>query len=108
MLAEGLPENDNRVELDPQAKDVNGIPAPRVEYKLSENALRILDHGARTARVFLSAVGATEIHDEKPMPRIHDGGGRQLLRNEWGRRADTDDRRACATLRSGDLESARR
>lgn len=68
VLAEDLPENENRVELDSQAKDLNGIPAPRVVYKFSDNTLRILDHGAGTAREFLSATGATEIHEEKAYP----------------------------------------
>ena len=33
VMAEDLPEDVNRVELDPEAKDSNGIPAPRVTYR---------------------------------------------------------------------------
>lgn len=68
VLAEDLPDDENRVELHPQAKDSNGIPAPRVTYRLSENTLRMLDHGSRTARELLRTAGATEIHDEQPYP----------------------------------------
>jgi len=67
-LAEDLPESQNRIELDSQAKDSNGVPAPRVVYRLSENTLRMLDHGARVARELLNAGGATEVHDEKAFP----------------------------------------
>src|SRR5262249_8874085 len=63
-----LPESENRIELDSQAKDSNGVPAPRVVYRLSENTLRMLDHGARAARELLNAGGATEVHDEKAFP----------------------------------------
>jgi choline dehydrogenase-like flavoprotein len=35
-LTEDLPDDENRVELDPEAKDSNCIPAPRVTYRFSE------------------------------------------------------------------------
>jgi choline dehydrogenase-like flavoprotein len=68
VLAEDLPENQDRVELDEQAKDSNDIPAPRVVYGLSENTKRMLDHDVRAAREFLSAAGATDIQDEEAYP----------------------------------------
>ena len=37
-ILEDLPEPHNRVTLDPVLKDGNGIPAPRIDYTLSENA----------------------------------------------------------------------
>lgn len=68
VLAEDLPEEGNRVELDSNAKDSNGIPAPRVIYALSENTNRMLRHGTQTARKLLQTAGAAEIQEGKPYP----------------------------------------
>lgn len=67
-IGEDLPEDANRVELDPNLKDSNGVPAPRVVYSFSENTRKLLEHGASRAREVLHAAGATEVHDEKPRP----------------------------------------
>lgn len=40
---EDLPEERNCVTLDPDLKDSDGIPAPRVDYRLAENTRRNLD-----------------------------------------------------------------
>jgi choline dehydrogenase-like flavoprotein len=53
----------NRVELDPEAKDANDIPAPRVVYRASENTLKLLTHGAESARRVLEAAGAKRVLD---------------------------------------------
>jgi choline dehydrogenase-like flavoprotein len=63
VLGEDLPEEQNRVELDPEAKDSSGIPAPRVIYGYSENSLKMLEHAQRSAVHVLEAAGAVEILD---------------------------------------------
>jgi choline dehydrogenase-like flavoprotein len=63
VMAEDLPEELNRVELDPEAHDSHGIPAPRVTYRASENTLKMLAHGAASARAVLEAAGAASIFD---------------------------------------------
>ena len=63
VLGEDLPEENNRVELDPEVKDSSGIPAPRVVYGYSENSLNMLEHGGGMARQALEAAGALEILD---------------------------------------------
>ena len=63
VLGEDLPEEQNRVELDPEAKDSTGIPAPRVIYTYSENSLKMVEHAAAMARRALEAAGAVEILD---------------------------------------------
>ena len=63
VLAEDLPEAVNRIELDPSAKDSNGIAAPRVTYRASDNTLRMLKHGVNAARQVLEAAGAVQIMD---------------------------------------------
>ena len=68
VLAEDLPDEANRVELDSTAKDSNGIPAARVTYALSDNTRRMLQHGAQKARQVLEAAGATEIRERQPYP----------------------------------------
>ena len=62
VMAEDLPEAANRVDLDPGAKDSNGIPAARVTYRASEYE-RLLAHGASSARQVLEAAGASRILD---------------------------------------------
>jgi choline dehydrogenase-like flavoprotein len=63
LLGEDLPEEKNLVELDPEVKDSNGIPAPRVIYTYSENSLKMLEDGYTLARQALDAAGAVEIMD---------------------------------------------
>src|ERR1700749_4722669 len=43
-ICEDLPEEHNRVTLDPVLKDGHGIPAPRIDYTISENSRRMMDH----------------------------------------------------------------
>ena len=97
VLCEDLPEEHNRVTLDPELKDAHGIPAPRIEYRLSENSRRMLDHAvARTTQV-LEAAGAIEVVAQSPL----ESGGWHLMGtarmghdparsvvNSWGRSHD--------------------
>ena len=61
VLGEDLPDENNRVELDPDVKDSNGIPAARVVYNWSENSLKMLKHAEQMGRQVLQAAGAAEI-----------------------------------------------
>ena len=60
VTGEDLPEACNEVVLDPLLTDAHGIPAPLVRYRLSENSLRMLDHGVARATEALEASGAVE------------------------------------------------
>ncbi len=52
IFGEDLPDEDNRVTLDPELVDAAGVPAPRVTYRASDNSRRLLDfHVARASRV---------------------------------------------------------
>ena len=42
IIAEDLPEAENRVVLDPLLKDADGIPAPKLLYRMSENSRHLL------------------------------------------------------------------
>jgi choline dehydrogenase-like flavoprotein len=61
VIGDDLPEEENRVVLDPELVDGDGIPAPRVIYTLSENSRRLLDHGIARATEVLESAGAVEI-----------------------------------------------
>jgi choline dehydrogenase-like flavoprotein len=72
VLGEDLPEESNRVELDPVLKDSSGIAAARVVYTASENSLKLLEHGGQMARQALVTAGAIEILDSGPIqPGYH-------------------------------------
>ena len=60
-MTEDLPEEHNRVTLDPDLTDTNGIPAAKVQYTLSENTDRMLDHGVERAKEALEAAGARQL-----------------------------------------------
>ena len=45
IIVEDLPELHNRVTLDKSLADSNGIPAPKITYKLGENSKKLLAHG---------------------------------------------------------------
>ena len=60
-ICEDLPEAHNRVTLDPVLKDAHGIPAPKVDYTLSENTNRMLDHAIARATEALRETRQTRI-----------------------------------------------
>ena len=98
VCAEDLPEEHNRVILDDELKDSNGIPAPRIEYRTSENSMNMLAHGTDRAAEALEAAGAIEVH-KSPFPirmagwhllgtaRMGTDPERSVV-NEWGRSHD--------------------
>src|SRR6185503_4029329 len=58
VISEDLPEEHNRIDLDPELKDSHGIPAPRAFYKISQNTRKLLDHGIANAVKVMEAAGA--------------------------------------------------
>jgi choline dehydrogenase-like flavoprotein len=94
VACEDLPEEHNRVTLDPVLKDSNGIPAPKVDYTISENTHRMMEHGIARAEEILTAAGATRIFCSRTAlnypghllgtARMGSDPDRSVV-NEWGR-----------------------
>ena len=61
IIAEDLPEERNRVVLDPVLKDADGIPAPKLIYRMSENSKRLLEFHLQRAKESLEAAGAYQV-----------------------------------------------
>ncbi|RPI43092.1 MAG: GMC family oxidoreductase, partial [Betaproteobacteria bacterium] len=97
VCCEDLPEEVNRVTLDPTLTDSSGIPAPKITYRLGENSRRMLDDGVARAVEALQAAGATGWHIEAPLrpagwhllgtARMGTDPERSVV-NEWGRAHD--------------------
>src|SRR5207249_9824946 len=60
IIAEDLPDEANRVVLDAELKDADGIPAPKIIYRMSENSHRLLQFHLARAKESLEAAGAYE------------------------------------------------
>ena len=60
-ICEDLPEPHNRVTLHPELTDSSGIPAPRIEYTLSQNSRAMGEHAVARGREVLEAAGAKEV-----------------------------------------------
>jgi choline dehydrogenase-like flavoprotein len=67
IACEDLPEEHNRVTLDPELKDSHGIPAPRIDYTISENTARMMEHGIGRATEVLEAAGARNIYTSRTL-----------------------------------------
>lgn len=62
VACEDLPEAHNRVTLDPVLKDSHGIPAPKINYTISENTRRMMEHDiARASEILATAGGEKHI-----------------------------------------------
>ena len=97
VCCEDLPEESNMVSLDSELTDSNGIPAPKISYRVSENSNRMMKHGVDRAVEVLKAAGAFQVN---PYGRNRDTGWHLLgtarmgndpeksVVNEWGRAHD--------------------
>ncbi len=61
IIGDDLPESHNRVTLDPELTDSDGLPAPKISYTLAENSRRLLDHAIARSREALEAAGARQV-----------------------------------------------
>jgi choline dehydrogenase-like flavoprotein len=94
VISEDLPDPDNRVTLDPDLTDGNGIPAPKITYRLSENSRKMLEHSVARGQEVLEAAGAKHSFAD-PLLQVAGwhlmGTARmgtdpeQSVVNEWGR-----------------------
>jgi choline dehydrogenase-like flavoprotein len=94
IACEDLPEEHNRVTLDPVLKDGNGIPAPKIDYTIGENTRRMMEHGIARAEEILAAAGAKHTHASRTVlnspghllgtARMGRDPERSVV-NEWGR-----------------------
>ncbi len=94
VICEDLPEGENRVTLDPDLTDSDGIPAPKITYRLSDNSRQMLEHSVARGKEVLEAAGARETVAEAPLPFAgwHLMGTARMgtdpktsVVNEWGR-----------------------
>ena len=67
VICEDLPEPENRVTLDPTLVDADGIPAPKIQYRLSDNSRKMLDHAVARGTEVLEAAGAKETFADAPL-----------------------------------------
>jgi choline dehydrogenase-like flavoprotein len=67
LMGEDLPETVNEVTLDPTLMDGDGIPAPLVRYRLSDNSLRMMEYAAEKATEALEAAGAHTVLIRNPL-----------------------------------------
>lgn len=58
LIAEDLPEETNQVSLDPDLTDSDGLPAPKITYKNSQNTRAMLDYHLARATEAHEAAGA--------------------------------------------------
>ena len=71
VACEDLPEEHNRVALDPTLKDSHGIPAAKIDYTISENTRRMMEHGIARATDILTAAGARRVRS--PLVAVRSG-----------------------------------
>ena len=61
VVTEDLPEVHNCVTLDPVLTDSDGIPAPKISYRVGENTRKMLEHGKEKSKEVLMAAGARKL-----------------------------------------------
>ncbi len=61
IIAEDLPDERNRIELHPELKDADGVPAPKIFYKADQNSERLVAYHQARAAESLQEAGAYEV-----------------------------------------------
>ena len=99
IIVEDLPELHNTVTLDETLVDSNGIPAPKITYKLSENSKKMLVHGLTKGKEVMQASGSSSNSAFGPVRNTgwHLMGTARMgtdpknsVVNEWGRSHDVN------------------
>jgi choline dehydrogenase-like flavoprotein len=60
VIAEDLPEEHNRVTISGELVDPDGLPAPKIEYRISKNSRRIMEFNLARAAEAMDQMGSTK------------------------------------------------
>ena len=95
IVGEDMPQESNRVTLDPEAVDQHGLPIPVVHYDDHPNDVAMRDHAYARGMAIYDAVGATRSLPTPPYPSTHNLGTNRMSEkpadgvvDRWGRSHD--------------------
>ena len=78
LIGEDMPQETNRVTLDPTAKDEHGLPVASVHYDDHPNDIAMRKHAYRQGAAVYEAVGATQTFPTPPYPSTHNMGTNRM------------------------------
>jgi choline dehydrogenase-like flavoprotein len=95
IVGEDMPQSTNRVTLNKDVKDANGLPVPNVHYDDHKNDLAMREHAFTQGEALYKAVGATSTFRTPPYPSTHNMGTSRMsasaadgVVNKWGQTHD--------------------
>ncbi|MFO1106615.1 MAG: GMC family oxidoreductase [Amaricoccus sp.] len=95
IVGEDMPQETNRVTLNHDVKDKNGLPVPNVHFDDHPNDVAMRDYAYGKAAELYRAVGATRVMPTPPYPSTHNLGTNRMSEkprdgvvNKWGQAHD--------------------
>lgn len=95
IVGEDMPQAENRITLNTDAKDQFGLPVPNVHFDDHPNDVAMREHGYAAADALYSSVGALSVHHTPPYPSTHNLGTSRMSEkpedgvvDRWGQAHD--------------------
>jgi choline dehydrogenase-like flavoprotein len=95
LVGEDMPQETNRVSLNPDVTDQHGMPVPNVHFDDHPNDVAMREHAYRQGAALYDAVGATRTFPTPPYPSTHNLGTNRMSErardgvvNRWGQTHD--------------------
>jgi len=95
IVGEDMPQETNRVTLNPEVKDDFGLPVPNVNFDDHPNDVAMRNHAYGRGEALYKAVGATRVFPTPPYPSTHNLGTNRMSENprdgvvnRWGQSHD--------------------
>ena len=74
IVGEDMPQESNRITLNGERKDQNGMPAPNVHFDDHANDIAMRNHAYKAGATVYEAAGATRTIETPPYPSTHNLG----------------------------------
>lgn len=74
LVGEDMPQEKNRITLDPEVKDQHGLPAANVYFDDHANDLAMREHAFQQGTAVYEAAGANKVYRTPPYPSTHNMG----------------------------------
>jgi len=81
IVGEDMPQETNRVTLNSDVKDANGLPVVNVHFDDHANDIAMRDHAYKQGVAIYDAVGATRVFPTPPYPSTHNLGTNRMSAN---------------------------